>query len=74
MRCAPFVLGIIGALVTAAFWWITMWWLLARRVSWKALLPSAIATALFWIGMEAVFSITFSGSVISDARSMGRPE
>ena len=32
---------------------------------------SAVATALFWIGMEVVFSIIFSNTVISDNNKYG---
>ena len=35
------------------------------------LLPSAVATALFWVGMEFVFSFIFSGTVISDDKKYG---
>ncbi len=34
-------------------------------------LPSAVATAVFWVGMEIVFSIIFSGTVISDDKKYG---
>ena len=53
------------------FWWGTMWFLLSARASWRALLPSAVATALFWVGMEVVFSFIFSGTVISDDKKYG---
>ena len=53
------------------YWWGTMWFLLSARVSWRALLPSAVATALFWVGMEIVFSFIFSGTVISDDKKYG---
>jgi membrane protein len=48
-----------------------MWFLLAGRISWRALFPSAVATAVFWLGMEAVFSLTFSGMIISDNHDYG---
>ena len=48
-----------------------MWFLLAGRVSWGALFPAAVATAVFWVGMEAVFSVIFSGMVISDDEKYG---
>jgi len=56
--------------VTAFFWW-TMWFLLAGRVSWRRLLRPAIVTALFWIGLELFSSIYFSGAIISDSRLYG---
>jgi membrane protein len=48
-----------------------MWFLLAGRISWRNLLPAAVATAVCWLGMEAVFSVIFSGTVISDDKKYG---
>ena len=55
------LVGLLGLVGLTGYWWLTMWFLLSRRVSWRALFPSAIATALFWVGMEVVFSFIFSG-------------
>ena len=38
---------------------------LAGRVSWRRLFPCATATGLLWVGMEAIYSVTFSGMVAS---------
>jgi hypothetical protein len=46
------------------FWWFTIWFLLAGRISWRDLFPAAVATAVFWVAMEAVFSVIFSSTVI----------
>ena len=48
-----------------------MWFLLAGRIPWKTLFPAAVATAVFWVGMEAVFSVIFSGIVITDDKKYG---
>jgi membrane protein len=56
--------------VTAFFWW-TMWFLLAGRVSWRLLLRPAILTALFWIGLEVFSAVYFSAAIISDSRLYG---
>lgn len=50
---------------------VHLWFLLAGRESWRATFPSAIATALFWLGMEVVFSFFFSSTVISDDKKYG---
>jgi len=42
-----------------------MRFLLGGRITWRRLLPCAVATGLCWLGMVAVFSATFSGMVIS---------
>lgn len=62
------IVGLIGFIL---FWWFTMWLLLGGRVSWRRLLPPAVATGVFWLGMEAVFSVVFSGMVISNDRKYG---
>lgn len=53
------------------FWWFTMWFLLAGRASWRRLVPCAVATGAFWLGMLAVFSVIFSGMVISYDQKYG---
>jgi membrane protein len=55
----------------SAFFWFTMWFLLSGRVRWRYLLPGAIATGLFWMGMLVVFRHVFSGEVISDYNKYG---
>ena len=65
------LVAILAFVGLTLFWWGTMWFLLSARVSWRALLPSAVATALFWVGMEVVFSFIFSGTVISDDKKYG---
>jgi membrane protein len=67
----PVTLGIVLLASLVGFWWFTMWFLLGGRVSWRELLPSAVATALCWFGMEVVFSIIFSGMVISNDQKYG---
>ena len=67
----PAVFAIVGLVAFTCFWWATTWLLLARRIPWRPLLPSAIATGVFYLGMDAVFAVVFSGMVISDDRKYG---
>jgi membrane protein len=67
----PVLLGTLGFALLTAFWLFSLWLLLARRVPWRGLLPSAIATAACWIGMEVVFSFIFSNTIISDNKKYG---
>ena len=67
----PVLLAVAGLIGLTIYWWFTMWFLLSARVSWRALFPSAVATALFWVGMEVAFSIIFSNTVISDEKKYG---
>lgn len=67
----PVLFGLIALVALTGFWWFAMWFLLARRISWGYLFPAAVATAVFWVGMEAVFSVVFSGMVISNDQKYG---
>jgi membrane protein len=70
-NAGPVVLGLVGFVALTAFWWFTAWLLLSGRVHWRSLLPTAVATGLFWLGMEVVFSLIFSSTVISDYKKYG---
>ena len=65
----PYAVSIVVA--NSAFFWFTMWFLLSGRVRWRYLLPGAIATGVFWMGMLVVFRHVFSGEVISDYNKYG---
>ena len=67
----PILLGLIGLVALVAFWWFTMWFLLAGRVSGARSSLPAVATAICWVGMELVFRLTFSNTVISDYDKYG---
>jgi membrane protein len=67
----PVLLGVLGLIVLTAFWWFTLWLLLGGRIPWGELFPSAIATAVCWLGMAVVFSIIFSSTVISYDKKYG---
>ena len=67
----PAVFAIVGLIGFILFWWFTMWFLLGGRISWRRLVPPAVATGVFWLGMEAVFSVIFSGMVTSDDQKYG---
>jgi membrane protein len=68
---SPVLWWIVNIAAVIGFWWFTMWFLLAGRVSWRRLYPCAVATGLFWLGMYAVFSVIFSGMVISYDQKYG---
>jgi membrane protein len=62
---------IVNIPAVIGFWWFTMWFLLAGRVSWRRLYPCAVATGVFWLGMYAVFWVIFSSMVISYNQKYG---
>jgi membrane protein len=67
----PIVFAVVGLVVFTSFWWFTMWLLLAGRIPWRRLLPCAVATGVFWLGMDGVFAVIFSGMVTSDHQEYG---
>jgi membrane protein len=67
----PVVFAIVGLVVFTCVWWLTMWLLLAGRVPWRRLLPCAVATGVFYLGMEAVFALVFSGMITSNDERYG---
>jgi len=56
---------------TTVFFWWTMHFLLAGRVPWRRLLPSAIATGLFIVGLGVFSKFYFSATIISDNKTYG---
>jgi len=71
----PVLYGLVILVAFTGFWWFSMRFLLAGRIPWRRLFPSAVATGLCWLGMVAVFSATFSGYIrfCSSHPVMGTP-
>jgi membrane protein len=67
----PALLAAAGLVWATGFWWLTMWILLAGRISWRKLFPAACATGVLYVAMEVVFSFFFSGMVISNDQKYG---
>jgi membrane protein len=67
----PVLLGAVALIALTGFWWLTMWLLLGGRIAWRELLPSAIATAIFWVGMSIVFRLTMSSTIMSNYAKYG---
>jgi len=57
--------------IIAPFIWWTMHFLLAGRVQWSRLLPSAIATGIFAMGLGVFSKNYFSSTIISDDKTYG---
>ena len=58
------------AIMTPFFWW-TMRFLLAGRVPWRTLLPSAVITGIFYGGLGEFSKFYFSDTIISDSKTYG---
>ena len=65
------LLAVAGLVWSTGFWWLTMRILLAGRISWRNLFPAACATGMLYVAMETVFSLFFSGMVISNDNKYG---
>ena len=59
------------AIMTPFVWW-TMHFLLAGRVPWRRLLPSAIITGVFFGGLGVFSKFYFSETIVSDLPSVTR--
>ncbi|HWS44425.1 MAG TPA: YhjD/YihY/BrkB family envelope integrity protein [Acidimicrobiia bacterium] len=66
----PVIELVTFAIFTPFVWW-TMHFLLAGRVPWRRLFPSAVATGLFAIGLGVFSHLYFSSTIISDHRIYG---
>jgi membrane protein len=57
--------------IFAPFFWWTMHFLLAGRVRWRSLLPSAVATGAFYVGLGIFSESYFSSTINADSRTYG---
>ena len=57
--------------IDVLFWWWTAHVLLLGTMSWRALLPAALATSLCYAGLGVYSSIAFSKSIIHDDKRYG---
>lgn len=65
------LLAIAALPVSTAFWWFSMRLLLAGKLGWRELFPSAVATGICWLGMVIVFRLTLSSTITSDYKKYG---
>ena len=57
--------------LNVVFWWWSMHFLLNGRRTWRYLLPAALATALFWLGLRVFSTIFISEAMISNEKQYG---
>ena len=65
------VLGLVDFVALTVFFWWSVHFLLGGREPWRRIGPSAIATALFWLGFGVFASFYFSPTIVSDSRLYG---
>jgi membrane protein len=63
--------SVINFATLVAFFWWSAHFLLAGRVSWRKHFPSALATAILFVGLGVFSSFYFSKTVISDNNLFG---
>ena len=67
----PVVFGLVEFVLFILFFWWSLHFLLAGRESWRAVLPAAIATALFWVGLGVFAAFYFSSTIVDDSKTYG---
>jgi membrane protein len=67
----PVLVGLVALIGGTAFWWFSMWLLLAGKLRWRELFPSALATGVCWLGMQIAFRLTLSSTIVSDYKKYG---
>ncbi|MBV8461719.1 MAG: YihY/virulence factor BrkB family protein [Acidimicrobiales bacterium] len=64
-------LGLGNLVIVTAFFWWGLHFLLAGREPWRRLLPAALTTGVFWVGLGAFASIYFASTLVSDSQLYG---
>jgi membrane protein len=67
----PVVLAALGLVLTTLFFWWTLHFLLAGRMSWRGLARPAAATGALWVAYTFFSSVYFSPLLVSDSRTYG---
>ncbi|MGW4565451.1 ribonuclease BN [Streptomyces sp. NPDC004561] len=64
----PFLIGFLWAV---AFWWVSMYVLLAGAVPWPALFLPALVTSVCWTGLGAFSAHYFSAAIVANQQKYG---
>jgi membrane protein len=67
----PAVISVVEFVGFTLFFWWSIHFLLAGRETWRAVLPAAIATSAFWLGLGVFAAFYFSSSIVSDSKTYG---
>ncbi len=68
----PLVLGLVDFVLLTLFFWWSIHFLLAGKASWSGVGPSAVTTAVFWMGLGVFASFYLSSTLVSDSRLYGK--
>ncbi|ROP53218.1 membrane protein [Streptomyces sp. PanSC9] len=66
-----FLPALAGFLWAVAFWWGSMYVLLAGAVRWRVLLPPALVTSVCWTGLGVFSAHWFSAAVVANEEKYG---
>jgi membrane protein len=67
----PLVVSVVELAGFTLFFWWSVHFLLGGRESWRAVLPVAVATALFWVGLGLFAAFYFSSTIVADSKTYG---
>lgn len=63
--------GFVTLIVSTAFFWWSMHFLLAGQLPWRRLLLPAVLSAVLWLCLEVFAALYFSSTIASDSRLYG---
>ena len=66
------ILGLVDFVLLTLFFAWSIHFLLAGKESWTRVGPSAVATAIFWVGLGVFASFYLSSTLVSDSRLYGK--
>jgi membrane protein len=67
----PVIVALVQFALAILFWWLGPYVLLFGAVTWRALLPAALATTLFYAGLGAFAAVGFSSGVVTYQKTYG---
>jgi membrane protein len=67
----PLVIGLVELAGFTLFFWWSIHFLLGGREPWLRVLPAALATSVFWIGLGVFAAFYFSSTIVSDSKTYG---
>jgi membrane protein len=67
----PLVVSVVELAGFTLFFWWSVHFLLGARESWRAVLPAAVATAVFWVGLGVFAAFYFSSTIVADSKTYG---
>ncbi len=67
----PFVIGLVELVGFTLFFWWSIHFRLGAREPWRGVLPAALATSAFWIGLGVFAALYFSSTIVSDSKTYG---